>query len=83
MVTTIADGHPGDDEWYSHQVDLDMIEDWIAAGQEAGVGAVMDIQPGFADIQVEFDRIKHLLGRFQVSTWARFMLTRSMTSRPR
>ncbi len=61
MVSTIADGHPGDDEGYSHQVDLEMIEDWIAAGQEAGVGAVMDIQPGFADIQAEFDRIKHLL----------------------
>lgn len=61
MVTTVADGYPGDDEGYSHQVDLEMVEDWVAAGQEAGVGAVLDIQPGYADIQVEFDRIKHLL----------------------
>jgi hypothetical protein len=61
MVTTVADKSPGPDENYSHQVGLEMLEEWIEAANENGVAAILDIQPARADIQEEFDRIKHLL----------------------
>jgi len=61
MVTTVADKNPGPDENYSHQVGLELLEEWIEAANENGVAAILDIQPGRADIQEEFDRIKHLL----------------------
>ncbi len=61
MVTTVADKSPGADENYSHQVALEMLEEWIEAANENGVAAILDIQPARADLQEEFDRIKHLL----------------------
>jgi hypothetical protein len=61
MVTTVADKSPGPDENYSHQVGLELLEEWVEAANENGVGAILDIQPARADMQEEFDRIKHLL----------------------
>jgi len=61
MVTTVADDFPGADENYSHWVFLETIEEWVTAANENGLACVLDIQPGHADIQDEFDRIKHLL----------------------
>lgn len=61
MVTTVADDFGGADENYSHQVSMETLEDWIAAANENGIAVILDIQPGLADIQEEFDRIKHLL----------------------
>jgi hypothetical protein len=61
MVTTVADKNPGADENYSHQVGLEMLEEWIEAANENGAAAILDIQPARADLQEEFDRIKHLL----------------------
>jgi hypothetical protein len=61
MVSTVADGHPGPDGDYSHQVPLEKLEDWVSYASENGVACILDLQPGFADLQAEFDRIKHLL----------------------
>jgi hypothetical protein len=61
MVSTVADGHPGSDGDYSHQVPLEKLEDWVAHANENGLGCILDLQLGFADLQTEFDRIKHLL----------------------
>jgi hypothetical protein len=61
MVTTVADGHPGHDEDYSHHVELEKLEDWITAADEYGTAVILDIQPALADLQEEFDRIKKLL----------------------
>lgn len=61
MVTTVADNFSGADENYSHQVAIAILEDWVATANENGIAVILDIQPGLADIQEEFDRIKHLL----------------------
>jgi hypothetical protein len=61
MVSTVADPHPGPHGHYSHQVALEKLEDWVAHANENGLACVLDLQPGFADLQTEFDRIKHLL----------------------
>jgi hypothetical protein len=61
MISTVADPHPGPAGNYSHQVSLEKLEDWVAHGNENGVACVLDLQLGFADLQAEFDRIKHLL----------------------
>jgi hypothetical protein len=61
MVSTVADGHPGGDGDYSHQVSLEKLEDWVAHANENGLACILDLQLGFADLQTEFDRIKHLL----------------------
>ena len=61
MVTTVADSIPGADENYRHQVELELIDDWVAAAESYGIACILDIQPGRADIQTEFDRIKYLL----------------------
>jgi hypothetical protein len=61
MISTVADGHPGPDGDYSHQVPLEKLEDWVAHAKRNGLACVLDLQLGFADLQSEFDRIKHLL----------------------
>lgn len=61
MVSTVADKTPGADENYSHQVSLEILEEWVAAANESNTAAILDIQPARADLQDEFDRIKHLL----------------------
>ena len=63
MVTTVADGYPGEDENYNHHVEMEVIEDWIAAAEEGNVAVIIDLQLAHADLQEEFDRIKHLLHR--------------------
>jgi hypothetical protein len=61
MVTTVADKHPGPDENYSHQVDAELLQEWIKAAKEYKLAVIIDIQPARADLQEEFDRIKHFL----------------------
>lgn len=63
IVSTVADALPGDDGFYSHQISLELLEEWITAAAEANVAVILDIQPGYASIQDEFDRIKHFLAR--------------------
>ncbi|MEM7798186.1 MAG: hypothetical protein AAF633_03270 [Chloroflexota bacterium] len=61
IITTVADGWPGQDGNYNHWLDWGIIEDWIAAADRLGYAVVLDIQPGREDVMVEFDRIWGLL----------------------
>lgn len=61
IVTTVADSQPGSDGNYSHQVEMEIVEDWVSAANETGTAVIIDIQPARADIQEEYDRVKHLL----------------------
>lgn len=58
MVTTVANAYPPD---YRHQVELGVIEEWVASAKANGVVVVLDIQPGRANIMDEFRRIRYLL----------------------
>ncbi len=66
MVTTVADDHPGGDEDYNHRVAHDLITPWIDAVKAAGGWAVLDVQPGHADLAVELDAIEPLLWELNV-----------------
>jgi hypothetical protein len=61
IISTIADAFPGANGNYSHQLSLELLQEWIAAAEEAGVAVVLDIQPGYADVLAEFARIAPLL----------------------
>ena len=61
MVTTVADRNPGSDENYNHHVDGEMLQEWVDAAKESKIAVIIDIQPARADLQEEFDRIKHFL----------------------
>lgn len=58
MITTVANPYP---PTYSHQLDLGVIDEWVAAAKATGVAVVLDIQPGRANIMDEFNRIRYLL----------------------
>ncbi|MDJ0757567.1 MAG: hypothetical protein QNJ45_28800 [Ardenticatenaceae bacterium] len=61
IITTVADAWPGQDENYNHWLDWGIIQDWIAAAEEQGFAVVVDIQPGRADLEEEFERVWGLL----------------------
>lgn len=58
LVTTVADPYPPS---YSHQASLALIEQWVAEAKERETAVILDIQPGYADLMVEFGRVEHLL----------------------
>jgi hypothetical protein len=61
MVTTIADSYAGKDGDYSHRVPHDLVQTWIDKIRDAGGLAVLDIQPGQADLNAELDHLEPLL----------------------
>lgn len=61
IITTVADGWPGEDGNYNHWLDWGIIQDWIAASERLGYSVIIDIQPGQEDVMTEFDRIWGLL----------------------
>jgi hypothetical protein len=61
MVTTVADGHAGQDENYSHRLSHEVIRQWIDWAAAENVWVVLDIQPGRADPLAEFDPIEPFL----------------------
>jgi hypothetical protein len=61
MVTTIADGFPGPNKIYSHQISTDTIRQWIDFAQAENVWVILDLQPGRSDLMTEFDRIAPFL----------------------
>ena len=61
MVTTIADDYPGADGDYNHRVSHNVIRPWIEAVRARGGWAILDIQPGLADLAHELDLIEPLL----------------------
>lgn len=58
MVTTVANVTP---PRYSHHAGMDIIEEWVAAAEENGYGAILDVQPGHVDVVEELNRVRHLL----------------------
>ncbi|MCA9970388.1 MAG: hypothetical protein KC425_09235, partial [Anaerolineales bacterium] len=58
LIVTVANRTP---PYYYANIDLDLIEEWVAAAQEAGVAVVLDIQPGQGDVLYIYERIRHLL----------------------
>lgn len=61
IISTVADAWPGADENYNHWLDWGIIQDWIASADEQGFAVVVDIQPGRADLNEEFERVWGLL----------------------
>jgi hypothetical protein len=61
MVTTIADDFAGSDGNFNHRVPHETIRPWIDGAEAAGGWAVLDIQPGRAELDEEVDLIENLL----------------------
>jgi dipeptidyl aminopeptidase/acylaminoacyl peptidase len=61
MVTTIADRYPGDDGDYNHRVPQELIRQWINGVEAVGGWSVLDVQPGRADLDTEWDVVEPLL----------------------
>lgn len=61
IIVTIADPWFGEDRNFNHRASLASIEQWLALAEEEGIGVVLDIQPGHAPIQEEFERIRPYL----------------------
>jgi hypothetical protein len=63
IVTTIADPFPGKDGDYNHWLSTELLEEWLVAAESEQVAVVLDVQPGYADLQHEFARLRPLLLR--------------------
>jgi hypothetical protein len=61
MVTTVADDFPGPDGDYNHRVPQELIRPWIDAVEAAGGWSVLDVQPGRAHLDAEWDAVEPLL----------------------
>jgi hypothetical protein len=61
MVTTVADDFAGPDGDYNHRVAHDIIQPWIDGVVRAGGVAVLDIQPGHADLGTELSLVESLV----------------------
>lgn len=61
MVTTIADGYPGEDGDYNHRVPHETILPWIETITVAGGLAVLDVQPGRGVLTTELGLVEPLL----------------------
>jgi len=61
IVTTIADGSPGEDGDYNHRVSHESIQVWIDAITAAGGVAVLDVQPGRGEVMTELSLLEPLL----------------------
>jgi len=66
MVVTVADNHAGSDGDYNHRVAHAVIRPWIEGVKAAGGWAVLDVQPGHADLKTELDVIEPLLWELDV-----------------
>lgn len=49
LIVTVADGVPGRDEDYSHDIARQAVRDYIAAAHRHGALVVLDLQPGRSD----------------------------------
>ena len=61
IITTVADAWPGPDGDYNHWLDWGIIQAWLTAAKEEGFAVVLDIQPGHANIDEEFERLWGLM----------------------
>ncbi|MCB9006780.1 MAG: hypothetical protein H6656_05335 [Ardenticatenaceae bacterium] len=58
LVTTVANPYP---PTYSHQVNIELIEQWVAEAKALETAVILDIQPGRANLITEFERLEQLL----------------------
>jgi hypothetical protein len=58
IITTIADPFPGEFDNYSHWLRFEILEEWVMSADSDGVAVVLDIQPGYAGINYEINRLK-------------------------
>lgn len=49
LIVTVADGVPGSDGDYSHDIDRDDVRRYVAAAQRHGALLLLDLQPGRSD----------------------------------
>ena len=49
LIVTVADGHPGKDGDYNHDISRRHVRDYLAAAHRHGALVVLDLQPGHAD----------------------------------
>jgi hypothetical protein len=61
MVTTIADRYPGEDGDYNHRVPQELIRQWISGVEAVGGWSVLDVQPGRANLDTEWDLVEPFL----------------------
>lgn len=61
MITTIADPYPGEFDNYSHWLNINTVEEWVKSADSEGVAVILDIQPGYAGILYEINRLKQFL----------------------
>lgn len=61
IIVTIADPWFGEDGNFNHRASPESIEGWLALAEEEGIAVVLDVQPGHAPIQEEFDLIRPYL----------------------
>jgi hypothetical protein len=61
IITTIADPYPGEFNNYSHWLHFDTLEEWVISADSEGVAVVLDIQPGYANLSYEINRLKEFL----------------------
>ena len=57
LITTIADNIPGPYSAYSHQLSEEVVADWVKAAEAAEMAIVLDVQPGWADLEGELERL--------------------------
>jgi hypothetical protein len=61
IIVTIVDAYPGEDGDYNHRVSHDKLRHWIDGARAAGAWAILDIQPGQADLDLELDIVEPFL----------------------
>lgn len=63
IITTVASSAPGPDGDYSLESDVEQIRPWIDAAGDAGLYAVIELQPGYTDFLTQAQRYEELLAR--------------------
>lgn len=61
LIATIADAVPGPDGDYSLEVPVEELRPWVDAAREAGMYAILDLQPGRTDFLTQAQRYTDLL----------------------
>jgi hypothetical protein len=67
LISTLADGHPGDDGSYSTRQRHSVIRRYLAAARRAKALLILDIQPGREDFMTEVRRLRPFLEEPDVS----------------
>lgn len=61
VIVTIADPWFGEDGNFNHRASPEAIESWLALAEQEGIAVVLDVQPGHAPVQEEFELLRPYL----------------------